>query len=680
MDGRLSQFLQTYFEECRDSLSVCEPLVATLGEGADQETINTIFRCIHSIKGGGAAFGFERLVAFCHGLETALEALRSHRVVLDRAGYSVLVRSFDMVADLVAAAQTGVDLAAGAEAGLARDLQAWLLAAAPTAPPSPCQALTPSPAEEPVTWRIQFAPESNLLRKANEPLLLIRELSRLGQVHIIADTGRVPDLDSIDPEAAYLAWDIDLTTTAPLNDILEVFEFVTDDCRLTVAQRDAAANGLPARLSDDTAPTAAGPESVAITSNGSSRASASAVPTSAPTIRVDLDKVDRLANMVGEIVIAQSMLAQRFAELGVRDRTEINHGLEQLAQYTRDLQDSVMAIRAQPVKSVFQRMPRIVRDVAALLGKEARVVTTGEQTEIDKTVIEQLADPLTHLVRNAVDHGLEPPDERDRLGKPREGTISLSADHRGGRIVIEIADDGRGINRPRVLEKARNLGLIAEDHALTDADIDALIFLPGFSTNELVSEISGRGVGMDVVKRNIQALGGRISVTSTAGEGSRFSLSLPLTLAVLDGLVVAVGAESYIIPIQVIVESLRPRASDVHRVVGRGDVLALRGSYVPLVYLHRVFEVEGAVSDPSKGIVVIIDAEDRGQIGLVVDDLLGQQQVVVKSLEANYEPVQGIGGATILGSGQVALILDAAGLATSSPHRPGSDSQGGRIR
>jgi two-component system chemotaxis sensor kinase CheA len=310
------------------------------------------------------------------------------------------------------------------------------------------------------------------------------------------------------------------------------------------------------------------------------------------------------------------------------------------------------------VKSVFARMPRVVRDLAATLHKEVRIVTSGEMTEIDKTVIEQLNDPLTHMIRNALDHGIEGPDERAAAGKPRQGTIHLSAAQRSGRIVIEVSDDGRGLNREKVLAKARDRGLVAPGANLTDEEIDNLIFLPAFSTADVVSNISGRGVGMDVVKRNVQALGGRISVQSRFGQGSKFTLSLPLTLAVVDGMVVSVGKETFILPLTAIIESLRPQPNDIHPVVGRGDVLALRGEYLPLTYLHRCFAIDTAVTDPCQGIVIIVQRDGAGTIGIVVDELLGQQQVVVKSLEANYDAVDGISGATILGNGRVALILD----------------------
>jgi two-component system chemotaxis sensor kinase CheA len=352
-------------------------------------------------------------------------------------------------------------------------------------------------------------------------------------------------------------------------------------------------------------------------------------------------------------------------------------GLETLSQHLRELQEGVMAIRTQPVKSVFSRMPRLVRELSGQLAKDVRLIITGEGTEIDKTMIEQLADPLTHLLRNALDHGIEKPAERIARGKPPQGIVHLAAEHRGGKIVIEVSDDGQGIDRERVLARARERRLIGDDAVLTEEEIDNLIFLPGFSTAEMVSSISGRGVGMDVVRRNIHALGGRISVQSRFGAGSRFVLSLPLTLAILDGMIVAVGGECYIVPLTTIVESLRPKVHDVHGVAGCGDVVAIRGEYVPLIYLGRHFRVPDAVEQPWHGIVVVVESDTAGQIGLVVDELIGQQQVVVKSLEANYGTVDGIGGATILGNGRVALILDIAGLrdhagAGRPENRPGT--------
>jgi two-component system chemotaxis sensor kinase CheA len=362
------------------------------------------------------------------------------------------------------------------------------------------------------------------------------------------------------------------------------------------------------------------------------------------------------------------MLVQLGGQLPPEMCAGLLSGMDAMSQHLRELQEAVMAVRAQPVKSVFARMPRLVRELSGQLGKDVRLVLSGEATEIDKTVIEQLADPLTHMLRNALDHGLEKPEERVAAGKHRQGVIQLAAAHRSGRIVIDMEDDGRGIARDRVLAKARKQGLVAHDAVLSDDEIDNLIFAPGFSTADTVSDISGRGVGMDVVKRNIQAMGGRVTVASTPGSGARFTLSLPLTLAILDGMVVAIGRECYIIPVNTIVESLRPKPGQIHEVAGHGNVLAIRGEYLPLIYLHRLFAVPGAVADACLGIIVIVEGEGGRRFGLVVDDLLTQQQVVVKSLEANYGAVEGIGGATILGDGRVALIIDVSRLDMVMPH------------
>jgi len=546
-------------------------------------------------------------------------------------------------------------------------------------------------------YRIRFEPHADLLRKANEPLLLIRELRGLGRAVVQVDLSNLPPLTEIDPEGAYFAWTIDLETEASLEAIQEVFEFVVDDCRLDIqlladgatpmAGEDAPVpetEGAVVAAAAPAVPAAAPARDVVVSNTGTAVAAPGAANAARPasgaeahpaggnaglggmsaatSIRVDLDKVDRLVNMVGEIVITQAMLTQQMQGLQIDKYPELIMGLEQMAQHTRELQESVMAIRAQPVKTVFARLPRLVRELASSLGKEIKLVTVGENTEVDKTVIEQLSDPLTHMIRNAIDHGVEIPAERVAAGKPEEGTIMLSAEHRGGRIVIEIADDGAGINRARVRQKAIEQGLIGVEQPMSDEDIDNLIFHPGLSTAKEVSNISGRGVGMDVVKKNLQELGGRVHVQSSPGIGSRFSLSLPLTLAVLDGMIVTVGAERYVIPLTSIIESLRPRSQDVSSLVGQGDVLSVRGEYVRLVHLARIFDISDAISDPTKGLVVLVEVEGGEKIGLVVDELLGQQQIVVKTLETNYRQIDGIAAATILGDGRVALILDVGGL------------------
>ncbi|WP_374573199.1 chemotaxis protein CheA [Phenylobacterium sp. J367] len=386
----------------------------------------------------------------------------------------------------------------------------------------------------------------------------------------------------------------------------------------------------------------------------------------APTIRVDLDRVDRLIDLVGELVINQAMLAQRVTEAGLARASSVAMGLDELEQLTREIQDSVMAIRAQPVKSVFQRMPRLAREVASATGKQVRLITEGEGTEVDKTVIERLADPLTHMIRNAIDHGLEKPEKRKESGKDPEGVVRLSALHRSGRIVIEVADDGAGINRERVKQIAIDKGLIAPDAALTDEETDNLIFAPGFSTASEVSDISGRGVGMDVVKRSIQELGGRISITSRPGLGSTFTMSLPLTLAVLDGMVVSSGEQTLVAPLTAIVETLQPKSVEVHALGGGARVISIRGSYVPLVDVGLSLGYRTEPLEPEEGVALLIEGEGGARAVLLVDAIQGQRQVVIKSLEANYRRVPGIAAATILGDGRVALILDIDALVAAS--------------
>ncbi len=660
MNGAFDRFKQTYFEECADLIDSVYTHLSALNEGrSDDETLNAIFRGVHSIKGGGGAFGFDRLVGYAHHFETLLDLLRDHRIEATPPTVNLLIRAIDMLSDLVQAARHDSELAAGRETALIEELRAAAsgstVTTSATVQDTPREAPTPCGKRE--IW-IRFAPKRELYRRANEPQLILRELARLGETSVTADLTRLPDITTMEPDGAYIAWSISLLTDANAAKVADVFEFVMDDCDLTIEEPSVHAAEGPTK-----------PSEAANSSTGAVNQPALVAPAGKPdgttalqSIRVEVERVDRVVNLVGELVINQSMLRQLGSELPQDQCLELITGLDALSQHLRELQESVMAMRAQPVKSVFSRMPRLVREVAGQLGKDVRLVVTGEATEIDKTVVEQLADPLTHLLRNALDHGVETPEDRAEAGKPRQGTIHLSAEHRSGRIVIEVCDDGRGINREKVLAKAQARGLIAPGTQLTDEDIDNLIFVPSLSTAECVSNISGRGVGMDVVKRNMQSLGGRIAVESKPGKGSKFTLSLPLTLAVLDAMTVAVGRETYLIPLTNIMESLRPAPSKIHPVVGRGDVLAIRGAYVPLIYLNQVFAVPGALSDPCKGIVVIVESEGTGRLGLVVDELLGQQQVVVKSIEANFQSVKGISGATILGNGRVALILDIASL------------------
>ncbi len=733
----LSRFKQTYFDESAELLAVAEAGLLRLAPGEiDMDEVNAIFRAVHSIKGGGGAFGFAGLVAFAHEFETVMDGVRNAEIPITTGLVDTLIRANDVLARMLAHAADGTEAPEGTTDDTVAALRRFLgkAEAVPVQPepaPEPAATLPPddeddeagifgdalaaiqaargdqgpsaTPAADAVPdgkirWTVVFRPKAELLLSGNEPTYMLRALRRLGEAEIVCHLDRLPSLRDLDAELLHLSWTVTLLAGPEVDRarIDDVFEFVADDCDIRISAEapppavipaippgagpPALQNAAPAPgadLQDKAVPPppaapaattsgAAGPGKAA---DGAKRGNGSdhAGPTS-HTIRVDLDKIDRLVNMVGEMVITQAMIAEHVRDLPPGQFQELLEGLESLAQHTRELRENVMSIRAQPVSSVFSRMPRLVRECAAATGKEVMLVTSGETTEVDKTVVENLVDPLTHMIRNSIDHGLEGPDEREQTGKPRAGTVHLSAAHRSGRIVIEVTDDGRGINRAKVLSKAIEKGLVQPGSSLSDEEIDHLIFLPGFSTADQVSNLSGRGVGMDVVRRNISSLGGRIGVYSAPGEGSRFVLSLPLTLAVLDGMVISVGDERFVLPLTNIVESLRPKPSDLHGLVNKCDVMMARGEYVRLVHLHRLFGIPKAIDDATRGLVVLVETEDGSRLGLVVDEVLGQQQVVIKSLEANFRRLDGVAAATILGDGRVALILDVAGLREMSRH------------
>lgn len=682
----LAEFKQTYFQECDDLLGDLERQLTALQEGqVEDEFLHAAFRAIHSIKGGAGAFGFTQLVAFAHVFETVLDRMRGHELETNSANVALLIRAADTLADLVLAAQEDTEV----EADFGNDILDNLTALA--GPESADGDLDDddddidfapvmvgagdgageSAVPDEARFHIKFAPFPSLFERANEPLLLIRELKRLGSVRVEIDVSKLPELEEIEPDGSYFAWTIELETSSPKSAIEEVFEFVTNDCELTIdeevvpAKTEATQSVEKAAVEEPLPSKPEVPCAPAVTKTVAAKGGA--VEKKAPaTIRVDLERIDRLVNMVGELVITQAMLGEQASQLAVDQHAGLLHGVEVLAQQMRELQESVMAIRAQPVKSVFSRMPRLVRELAGSLNKEARLVISGEHTEVDKTVIEELSDPLTHMIRNSMDHGLEMPDDREAAGKPREGTIYLSAEHSSGRIVISVSDDGRGINRDKVLQKARDKGLVTSDTRPPDDEIDNMILLPGFSTADQISNVSGRGVGMDVVVSKIQNMGGRIGISSVPGKGSKFNLTLPLTLAVLDGMVVRVGVENYIIPIASIVETLRPEEHRVNRLANGGKVLKHCDDYIKLINLSELF---GSDEMEAKDSLVVVVETGGGRIGLVVSELVGQQQVVIKSLESNYRRIDGIAGATILGNGLVALILDVDGLRAISMGR-----------
>ncbi|WP_333896349.1 chemotaxis protein CheA [Brevundimonas aurantiaca] len=734
----------TFFQECDELLADLEAKLMLLEQGqTDLETINAVFRAVHSVKGGAGAFGLEALVRFAHVFETLMDELRAGRKPCDAITIKTLLRASDVLADHIQAAQgliPPVDEARSA--ALVAEMQ--VLTHGGEAPveveededdfgftpmafdmaldePAPLPITDLGADAPPVGWRIVFKPMGRMYVNANDTSLLLRELGRLGPVTVVVDDSETPTLDALSIEDGCLTWTVDLAAAVDEAAVREVFDFVESDCDLTImplgaggdelaAFEDEPAAVLPA--SDDLdiaallakasvaaaepaaevvpfaplepepaqAPIAAAPAVEPVAPPVAAPVAAAPAPASAPvapapvTIRVDLDRVDRLINVVGELVIQQAMLSQRVLESGLARSSGIALGMEDLELLTREIQDSVMAIRAQPVKSVFQRMPRLVREVADMVSKQVRLVTSGEDTEVDKTVVERLAEPITHMLRNAIDHGLETPEERIAAGKPAEGTVRLAALHRSGRIVIEIADDGRGINRERVKKIAVDKGLIAADAALTDEQIDNLIFLPGFSTAAVVSDISGRGVGMDVVRRSIQALGGRISISSVPGKGSTFTLSLPLTLAVLDGMVVTAADQTLIAPLPAIVESLTPQESDLHYVGGLDPVIRFRDRFLPLIDVALTMGFRETPMVPSEGVAVVVETEGGQQAALLFDAIQGQRQVVIKSLETNYRQVEGVAAATILGDGRVALILDVDVLVTDMRRKsPRSD-------
>lgn len=683
----IAQLRQTYFQECDEVLSEFEAHLMALDEGrGNAETLRAAFRAIHSIKGGASAFGYRRLVNFAHALETLLDKLRNGSTTLTADTISLLLRAADIVADLVRAAQSGGELMEKHEGAVFDALvlraDAGAQITAPDAAPTVASVnLTPAPAGK-HHYRIAFDPRSDLFDRGVEPQLIIAELRQTGSLAVTADASAVPTIEAFDPKRNYLRWTFELETATPAETVMETLSFVADEDELTIVNLDhAVGNGAPQLAAADAAD--GGNDAAALGSirpaadSGAKAPSANGddAPGTAPvvsSIRVDLHKLDTLVNLVGELVISQAMLNEQLSLVPTDRFPGLIRGVQELSQHARNLQESVMSMRAQPVKLVFARLPRLVREVAAETGKRVRLVMIGEDTEIDKTVIEHLHDPLTHMIRNAIDHGIETPEERAAMGKPPEGLIRVSASHIGGKIVIQLADDGRGINRQKVLVRAIEKDIVTRDQQLNDEQIDNLIFAPGLSTATTVSNISGRGVGMDIVRRNIQRLGGRITIRSTPGIESIFYLSLPLTLAVLDGMVVRVGGETYVVPLSNMVETLRPQPSQVRTLVGGGDVLSLRGEYVPMVYLHRQFGVSQANTDISKALVMLVETDASMRIGLVVDEIVGQQQVVIKSLESNYDAIHGIGGATILGNGRVALIVDVSMLLTGgiSPDSP----------
>ena len=647
----LSQFTQAFFVEAVELLAEMEQLLLELDVASpDAEQLNAIFRAAHSIKGGAATFGFTALTDTTHLLETLLDRARHGQLSLSAPMIDAFLETKDALQEQLTAYQAGKEPEPERVAHICAVLQQLALengaaegAPAHTPVPAPAPvAAKPAPAEPMPAGalRVRFSRLSD-----SECDLLADELGNLGT--LLSRTRAGDQLTVM------------LETTCSPDDIVAVCCFVIDESQIEITQitREAAAPEAEARVSE--VPAAAAAEIVQAAAPKpvpGTGAPAAASAKESSSIRVDVEKVDQLINLVGELVITQSMLTQAATMLDPVAYERFLSGLGHLERNARDLQESVMSIRMMPMDYVFSRFPRVIRDVSAKLGKQVRLDTYGKETELDKGLIERIVDPLTHLVRNSLDHGIETPEQRLAKGKDATGQLLLSAQHHGGNIVIEVSDDGAGLHRGKILAKARQQGLAVSD-SMPDDEVWQLIFAPGFSTAEQVTDISGRGVGMDVVKRNIQEMGGHVEISSREGRGTTTRIVLPLTLAILNGMSVKVGDEAYILPLSYVIESLQPLAEHLHSITADGHVIKVRGEYLPLIELHRVFDVAGAQTQPTQGILVIVQADDA-RFALLVDELLGQHQVVVKNLETNYRKVPGISAATILGDGSVAFIID----------------------
>jgi len=689
LDLEMEEIHKIFFEESFEGLDVMESSLLNLDVNADRETIATIFRAAHSIKGGAATFGFMEVSNFTHGVETLLDEMRNGTRPVTPDAIQLLLQSVDGLREMVKAVQSKQPVDAARIAVLADEIAQLLarhpgkVAPAPAAPaPEPAPAAAPEPGSTGQApeflgggpgWVIDFRPHRDMLKTNNEPLRMFSELERLGALNAIADVGELPSLGGLTPDACYLRWRLELAGAIEKRAIEEVFDWVDANSTISyqyfagaTAAADVAAPAVAEAVAEPEPPVVDLPAAAPV---AAAPAALSAAPPAAHkgggvdagSIRVSTTKVDHLINLVGELVITQSMLS-RFADGCSPDELEkLREGLTQLTRNTRELQESVMQIRMLPISFAFNRFPRLVHDLSRKLGKKVELKLSGEGTELDKTVLEKIADPLVHLVRNALDHGLEKPEVRLGAGKSETGTIELAAFHEGGNIIIEVKDDGGGLNKAKILQRARERGLLAADAELTDDQIHNLIFAAGFSTADIISDVSGRGVGMDVVRRNIQDLGGVVQISSVEGRGSTIRIRLPLTLAILDGQLVRVGADTYVISLVAIVETIQAQKDRLNSVPGSADLFRLRDEYIPVVRLYEMFGVEPDSRAVEDGLLVVVEAEGR-RFGVLVDDLLAQQQVVIKTLETNYRQVAGVAGATILGDGTVALIIDVPGL------------------
>ena len=673
----MSQFYQVFFDEADELLAEMEKLLLALDVSApDSEDLNAIFRAAHSIKGGAATFAFNDITEVTHMLESLLDRIRKGEMALTPEHVDAFLVAKDVLAMQMDGHHHGSSVDQNAVDSVCQRLKALSQGIAAEAPAS---AAPVSAASEPVAAPVADA-DGNYRFRIELPEVPQKDVDALAAE--LGLLGTITQETLADKRAVFI-----LTTSESQDNIVAICSFVLDPDDLKITYGDAPAPAAAAsQPAEDPGygifePENAPPAALQVAPSAD-QAAASTAPAGeaknwgrratdkeggsqeSSSIRVGVEKVDQLINLVGELVITQAMIEQRINALDPIVHERLLNSASQLARNTRDLQEAVMSIRMMPMDYVFSRFPRMVRDLAAKLGKKVEFVTRGAATELDKGLIERIVDPLTHLVRNSVDHGIELPEKRRDSSKSETGKLILSAAHQGGNIVIEVSDDGGGLNRDRILAKAKSQGLPVSD-TMPDADVWQLIFAPGFSTAEVVTDVSGRGVGMDVVKRNITAMGGTVDIRSIPGTGTTIAISLPLTLAILDGMSVKVGEEIYILPLGYVIESLQPAAVDVKEVAGQGKVVKVREEYLPLIPLYQIFAIEPRFEDPSQGIIVILETDGK-KAALLVDSLVGQQQVVVKNLESNFRKVAGISGATILGDGGVSLILDVSALLRSS--------------
>jgi len=715
MSNDFSQFQEAFFEEAAEHLAVVEEGLLELEQHPeDVDLLNKIFRSAHSIKGTAGMFGFNAVAQFTHKMETLLDLLRNGQKAVSPSIADLLLKATDCLKTLIQSTKSG----AAVDDEIVQRLTGEL-ASASTSDSQISAVNVNGKVAQPVsaengdgdqTYLIRWTPPEWLFQRGLDPLQTFKELKSIGVLTgITLDMSELPGLDCIDPETCYLSWTMQLTTGKDLKVIESTFEFVREDSVLSIepvkgmskeeyAQNKAdvsSEKGIPKQLgqilvegglvSPGELDRALGQQKrvgeilveqkvvtqqqleQALQKQRQQESVAKIKKNDATSIRVDTAKIDKLINLVGELVITQSMLSDLGSRFEMRQLSVLLERMVELERNTREIQERVMSIRMLPIGTAFARFPRLVRDLSAKTGKKIQLILSGEETELDKTVIESIGDPLTHLVRNSADHGLEPPEERLDNNKQEIGTIRLNAFHEGGNICITVEDDGRGLDRDKILAKANKQGLISESDKPTDDQIWPLIFKPGFSTAEKITDVSGRGVGMDVVKRNIESLGGTVSIKTIKGKGTTFILKLPLTLAIIDGMTVRVGTETYIVPLLSILESIQPNAESIKTVVGKGDLINVRSTYIPIVRLYEVFASEPQYTDPTEAILLILETEGE-RVAVMVDEILGQQQVVIKSIEQNFHKVEGIAGATILGDGRVGFIVDVRGVLEIARH------------